>query len=135
MIASVRARVSTATIVGDRRARERQVMHLLHTIDDVLVEQRFVFPLQYDSTLAQALEPRTVDRNTLFRILQRHENVHRREQILMHPERPVHFIACQQALTFVCVEGDEVEGPKIVKQATKPRRATRPLFPIHAWHS
>ena len=45
------------------------------------------------------------------------------------------FIACQQALTFVCVEGDEVEGPKIVKQATKPRRATRPLFPIHAWHS
>lgn len=97
MIASVRARVSTAVIVGDRKARERQVMHLLHTIDDVLVEQRFVFPLVYDSTLAEALQPRTVDRNTLFRILQRRENTHRREQIMMHPDRPVRFIACQQA--------------------------------------
>ena len=42
------------------------------------------------------------------------------------------FIVCEQALTSVCVEGHEVERANIVKQATEPGRASRPLFCIRA---
>jgi hypothetical protein len=45
-----------------------------------------------------------------------------------HAKDLMNFAPRQQALTVVCVEGDEVERPNIVKQAAEPRRAPRPLF-------
>ena len=49
-------------------------------------------------------------------------------------KRLVHLIACQHALTLICVERDEVEGPKIVKETTESGRSPRPFFSLFARH-
>jgi hypothetical protein len=38
------------------------------------------------------------------------------------------LIAGQQAMTFICIECDEVKRPNIVKQTTESWRAPRPFF-------
>jgi hypothetical protein len=47
----------------------------------------------------------------------------------------VNFITCQESLTFVCVECDEVERANIVKQMGEPGRTPRPLLRGRTWHS
>jgi hypothetical protein len=50
-----------------------------------------------------------------------------------NPEDFMHFRSRQKVLTFVCVERDEVKRSDSVKQATEPRRPTRPSFFV-GWH-
>src|SRR6266496_3708181 len=51
-----------------------------------------------------------------------------------HAKHLMNFIAGQQALALICVEGDKVERPNITKQTTEPRRAPRPWLGIRARH-
>src|SRR6266700_3080858 len=46
----------------------------------------------------------------------------------------MNLISCQQPLTFVCVECDEVKRPNIVKQPTESWRSPRPLFSVLRRH-
>lgn len=104
IITSVKARTSTAVLVGDPRARERQVKRILQTIDDVLIEERFVFPPQWDTTLSEALNPRVVPMDKLAPYLKDEVNARRRDVILLHADQPVRCIVCQQsALLYVGV--------------------------------
>jgi hypothetical protein len=51
-----------------------------------------------------------------------------------HAKHLMNFIAGQQALALIFVEGDKVERPNIPKQTTEPRRAPRPSLGIRARH-
>jgi len=46
----------------------------------------------------------------------------------------VNFVSRQQALTFVCIECDEVNRPSIVEQTTKSGRSPWPLLLVVAGH-
>src|SRR5437762_4883642 len=45
------------------------------------------------------------------------------------------FRSCQQVLTFVCVECDEVKRANIVKQTTETWRPARPFYFVHGRHN
>jgi hypothetical protein len=52
-----------------------------------------------------------------------------------HAKDVMNFVLGQQALTFICVEGDKVKWSNITKQTTEPGRAPWPLFRIRSSHS
>jgi tetratricopeptide (TPR) repeat protein len=95
IIETARARINAGGIASP--PTEKQLLHVLKTIDDVLIEERFVFSLDgRGGTLSEALTPVTLDNDKLQKALRNWENERRRNTLLKRPMDPVHICVCQQ---------------------------------------
>jgi tetratricopeptide (TPR) repeat protein len=96
IIDDVKARVTYDGTLKDPEAQRRQAGLILDTIDDVLTDHNFLYPLgDYDVTsLRAALAPQTLDRDTLERLLRVDVNRRRKAHARAHATEPFYIVDC-----------------------------------------